>query len=168
MRDAELEPLAKTLFRLPEIKLVNVERWTQRDVEWGALIDDPKQYQREFIRLDGMVHKIAVDRPVLEIQEKWGLDQYFRCELILAGGQPAVVYARTVPESWQRADALPALPSRRRVLKDRTALGQRPTTTILCGQSHRLAPSYPTRRSGDGLLAIRRHSRSISYYQCRT
>ncbi len=108
IREAELEPLAKTLFRLPEIKLVNVERWTQRDVDWSALIDDPKMYQREFIRLEGTVQKISVERPVAEIQVKWDLDHYYRCELILTGGQPAVVYARTVPQAWLRADTLPA------------------------------------------------------------
>jgi hypothetical protein len=101
MSEAELEPLAKTLFRLPEIKPVNIDRWTNRNVNWQTLIDKPSSFQREFIRLEGNVQSVSVEEPVAEIQEKWGLDNYYRCELILTGGQPATVYARQIPESWK-------------------------------------------------------------------
>jgi hypothetical protein len=108
--EAEREPLAKTLFRLPEIKLVNVHRWIMRDINWQQLIDKPNNYQREFLHLQGTVQSVAVEQPVAEIQEKWGLDNYYRCDLLLTGGQPATVYARQIPEAWKKSD--PSFPAR--------------------------------------------------------
>lgn len=102
-RDAENEPLSKVLFRLPQVKLLDVERWAKRGVAAQEMLERPADFQREFVQLAGRVRRVTVEQPIAELQDRYDMEKFYRCELVLERrGQRAIVFARAVPDAWQR------------------------------------------------------------------
>ena len=98
---AEQELLARLLMRLPQIKLRQIERWTNRPIAWDDVATRPGKYQRQFLGLDGNVSRVTRIIPSDEIQSRFALDSYYRCQLTLGDRLDAVVFARSVPKKWQ-------------------------------------------------------------------
>jgi hypothetical protein len=97
----EQEPLARVLMRLPQVKLIDLKRWTQRDVAWDDISKRPEEYRRQFLRIEGRVRRVVKLSPTAEVQSRFALDNYYRCEVTIdQSNQTAIVFARTVPEAW--------------------------------------------------------------------
>jgi hypothetical protein len=100
--EAEQEPIARVLVRLPQIKLVDVERWAKQRVNWNDVVEQPARYQREFVRLEGRVRRVTIEKPLPEYSRRYDLEQYYRCEMVLEDGErPMVVFARVAPRAWK-------------------------------------------------------------------
>ncbi|MEX2138828.1 MAG: transmembrane domain-containing protein [Pirellulales bacterium] len=101
LKQAEHEQVARLLMRLPQVKLVDVKRWTKRGVAWDDVAWRPGNYQREFVRVEGRARKVTRIVPAAEMQDRYALESYYRCEMSLGDDQqPAVVFARAVPQKW--------------------------------------------------------------------
>ena len=100
-RENEQEQLARVLMRLPQVKLVDVERWVRRKIAWEDLVARPLEYQRDFLRVAGRVRQVTRIVPPKEIQDRYALASYYRCEMTTDDGEhPAIVFARVVPSTW--------------------------------------------------------------------
>jgi hypothetical protein len=106
-RDGELwdgtqdDPLARALVRLAQIKRVDLERWTIRDVKARDVADDPRKFAGKVLLLEGTVRRVTRVKASIEQQERYDLQKYYRCELVLGNnGSTAVVFAGNVPAKW--------------------------------------------------------------------
>jgi hypothetical protein len=101
LEDAEQEPLARMMMRLPQFKLVDVERWTKRTIAWDDVARRPAEYQREFLRVEGRVRRVTRIVPASEVQDRYALESYYRCEIAVDDDDPPmIVFARVVPQKW--------------------------------------------------------------------
>jgi hypothetical protein len=99
--DAQREQLARVLMRLPQVKLVDVERWTKRNVAWDDVARRPEEYQREFLRVEGRVRRVTRIVPPKEVQNRHAIESYYHCEMTVGDGEHLVIaFARVVPQKW--------------------------------------------------------------------
>lgn len=109
-QDGEDETLLKAMYRLHRsFRPMDVESWSLGEPEPAELAEDPAAYRGEIFRLTGRVTSLETLRPVREVRERFELDEYYRCELLLdPKRQPAVLFARTIPGVWKAAPSIDA------------------------------------------------------------
>lgn len=155
--EGEEELVLKLLFRWVDFPVDRLEGWAHRQIQLQQLAAKPEQKQGEIYWLAGRVVAMEICHPPPEAAERYMMDQYYCCRFLLAdSGQPAIVYARTVPRAWlekppqnERAGALGFF------LKTTSADPQKPTPILV---AHRIA-WYPAGLLGDlgmdvGLLDV--------------
>lgn len=103
--DAEDEILMKIFYRLPSLRLIELQRWAQ-PLSVAELTSQPDSHRGEVYRLEGRAVSVETLHPVPEIAERLRLNRYYRVALELPGGQRAAVFAREIPDSWTRKDEL--------------------------------------------------------------
>lgn len=99
--------LSRVLFRLPNISLALLDRWTTADADVSSWGTDEVSKRRQFFTQTGRIlqlEEVAMsERDVL----LWNFKSYFRCHVVLGGAKtPAVVYARDVPQAWLPGEPL--------------------------------------------------------------
>ncbi|MGD9647991.1 MAG: hypothetical protein AB7U73_19925 [Pirellulales bacterium] len=55
------------------------------------------------VEVAGRLRSVATETPPPELIDRLEMPQYYRCEVQLADGQPAIVYVDVVPQAWQTA-----------------------------------------------------------------
>ena len=101
LQPGEEELLLKLLFRSVEFPLELLERWAHRQVQMDQLANRAAEHRGEVYWLAGRVQKMTVCQPVPEAAERFMIDKYYLCDLLLEpDSQPAVVYVRTIPKAW--------------------------------------------------------------------
>ena len=96
----EDEVLLKILFRLGRFRLAEIEGWARDDPEPAELAEDPSARRGEMFRLRGRVVRAEVVRLPADEAERFELNEYYRCELVLEQkAAPAIVFARTLPRA---------------------------------------------------------------------
>ncbi len=99
--DTEQALLAGVLMRLPQVKLVDLNRWVQRDIPWNDVAQRPTEYRREFLRIEGHVRRVTKIDPPEAVQQRYALESYYRCDILAEPGQHTVtVFARVIPKAW--------------------------------------------------------------------
>ena len=67
----------------------------------------PAEFRGEMFLLRGQVVEAVRDEPLPEAGQRFEMEHYYRCKLLLAeSGQEAVVYARTVPPAWKLGEPI--------------------------------------------------------------
>jgi hypothetical protein len=100
LSEAERELLARIMLRLPQIKLLDVQRWAKR-VNPSELKTEPDKYQREIIRLEGRVRRVTRETPAQELQDRFAIQDYYRCEVAIQDRHTtAIIFAHHVPSAW--------------------------------------------------------------------
>ncbi len=109
-QEGENETLLKIMYRLDRnFPLADVESWSLGAPEPARLAENPGKYRGEIFRLAGHVAAVEVLRPVPEAARRFELGEYYRCRFLLGDArQPAIVFARTVPDAWKRGEPLNA------------------------------------------------------------
>ena len=95
----ETEALLKLLYavrRLPALELRGFVPAAQ-PLALGSL---PPKGSR--VAVSGQLRAITTETPPPELAERFELPHYYRCELLLDGDEPAVVYVDVIPTSWQQ------------------------------------------------------------------
>jgi len=101
LQPGEEELLLKLLFRSVEFPLELLERWAHRQVPMDQLASRAAENRGQVYWLAGRVQKMTVCQPVPEAAERFMIDKYYLCDLLLEpDSQPAVVYVRTIPKAW--------------------------------------------------------------------
>ncbi len=100
------EAFMKTLFRLPQISELDIERWTHREVTPSTIAQQPSPWRGEFVAIAG--HACAVTRRT--VPQPWSelfeLTHYWEVAVEVPSGGDVTVYARQVPAAWQQASPL--------------------------------------------------------------
>ena len=101
IQPGEEELVLKLLFRSVEFPLERLEHWAHRQVQMEELANRAEEKRGEVYWLAGRVQKMTVCQPSPEAAERFMMDRYYLFDLLVEpGGQPAVVYVRTVPKAW--------------------------------------------------------------------
>jgi hypothetical protein len=96
------DPLARVLVRLAQVKPLDIARWTVRSFKSSDVANHPDTFSRQFLYLDGRVRRVTRIKASLEMQERYDLEKYYRCEILLKDQElPAIVFAANVPEQWK-------------------------------------------------------------------
>ena len=103
-QEGENETLLKIMYRLHRsFRWMDVESSSLGHPDPARLAEDPGAYRGEIFQLAGRVASLAVCRPAPEVAQRFELSHYYRCEFLLGDdGQPATLFARTVPEAWKK------------------------------------------------------------------
>lgn len=103
MDGGEREVMLDVMYWLAHLDLAAVERWTRGKWQPVELVQNPADCRGELFFLTGNVTGIEIDAPVPEASERLDIERYYICRLVRSDGQPAVVFARTVPDAWVEA-----------------------------------------------------------------
>ena len=105
----EDETLMRIMYRLRDFREVDLEQWARPNPKLAELVKDRDANQGQVYHLVGRVTGIEKLEPIAEVVERFELKHYFRCVMQLEpSGQPAIVFARRVPEAWQNGQPLDA------------------------------------------------------------
>jgi len=95
------ETLVQMLYRLPALRLDEVELLTRASVPWNELAETPKRHRVEFFRLSGQATHVVRVPLIPEIIERVEYDHYYRVTFQLDDApNPILVCARQVPQAW--------------------------------------------------------------------
>lgn len=147
-KESENEVLLKILYRLHrDFRLMDVEAWSRGHPEPDTLAKNPDAWRGEIFQLAGRVVSIDLFRPAPEEARRFELNEYYRCRLVLADArQPALVYARTIPQAWKGRKSVDARAGGFAVFLKTGS--QDPTEPLPIFVASRLA-WYPPTRLGD-------------------
>lgn len=99
--DDEREALWKMLYAARRFSLVEIDRWTQRDVTIEQLTASPNDLRGKLCHLEGVLADVAVEQPDATAAERFELPQYSRCRVLVGRSDDSVtVYAITAPKAW--------------------------------------------------------------------
>ncbi len=104
---SEDEVLMKIFYRLPNLRLLDLERWSQ-PLDLEELVEKPAVHRGSVYRLSGLAVSVNELHLAAEMAERLGLNRYYRVEIKLDTGARAVVFARKVPNAWRNSAELPA------------------------------------------------------------
>jgi hypothetical protein len=111
----EHELLARILMRLRQVERVDVTRWSRRGVDWATVSNEAEKYQREFLLIEGTATSATRLPLAAEIEQRFALDNVYRCAIKLDSGHTAVVFCRDIPAKWSVDASLDARASTRAV-----------------------------------------------------
>jgi len=100
MDGGEREVMLDVMYWLAHLDLTALERWTRDRWEPAELVQNPDDCRGELFFLTGDVTRIEIDAPVPEAIERLDIERYYVCHLVRSDGQPALVFAHTVPSAW--------------------------------------------------------------------
>ena len=99
---AEVEVLAKILYRWPRLGQENVQAWRQKGVTWDQLVAEASQHRGEVHFFRGRVTHVAKIMLAPEVAERLEFDQYYTASIkIQDSPSVALVYARFLPAAWK-------------------------------------------------------------------
>lgn len=101
----ELETLLQMLSASQRFTDRQEREWTLPDTSAEGMWNEPTEHRGEMIRLRGRVTKITHIEPPPQVQTRFNLPKYYRCEMEIPTGQffrRAIVYSHKVPNEWQQ------------------------------------------------------------------
>ena len=103
----EQQLLLRILYRLPLLTPESLARWSHTDLSDEQIAEDPAKYRAELFAIDGRVASVArVDLPA-DSAAALDFPHYWRVTMkVAAVANPLVVFARRIPQAWQKAEAL--------------------------------------------------------------
>ena len=101
--EGEAEVLWNIMYWLSRLELTALERWTRDPWKAAELARSPDQLRGEIFPVSGRITALDTLAPVPEAIERLDIPRYYRCRIVRSDGQPAVVFARFVPEAWLEA-----------------------------------------------------------------
>jgi hypothetical protein len=102
-QEGEDELLQKVLYHTRRLRPQDWEDWSEGEPDLQELVRDPSEPRGKVFEILGRVRSVEVHRPVEEARERFELDEYYQCHLVLdSNDQPVTVFARTIPASWTR------------------------------------------------------------------
>lgn len=105
--EGEAEVMLKIMYRFPDVRLGEMERWAHQETPVTELAADPDAVRGEFFHLRGHVTLAEVEQPLPEVRERFLLDEYYRCRFLIGElEEPAIVFARRIPDAWARGEPL--------------------------------------------------------------
>ncbi len=142
----ETETLLRVIPRIRNFRRVDVERWAHQLQDPSDLAADSADSRGEIFRLDGRVTRVEVLSQPADVRDRFGLVQVYRYEFLLAGGQPAVVFAEKVPRPWHDGGPIDARGAALGMfLKLAGGVADRPTPVFAAGH----VAWYPSTSLGD-------------------
>lgn len=99
----EDEALLKVMFRLRQVEPIRMETWAAQGFPISRLPHDSDALRGQVFSIRGRMRRVEPIQPVPEIADRYELREYYRCELALASGHRAVVFAEHVPEAWRKS-----------------------------------------------------------------
>ena len=99
--EMERATVERILFRLPQISLRFVSRWTKENQDWGVLAGPNYEARGKFFRGTGKM--LSVARETIDPQRSRGFDfhEYFRVDIALDEERGrATVLTRSIPNAW--------------------------------------------------------------------
>jgi len=100
MDGGEREVMLTVMYWLGHLDLAVLERWTGSQWQPDELVQNTDDQRGELFFLTGTVTGLETLRPLPEAARRLDIQEYYRCRVVRADGQPAVVFARTVPRAW--------------------------------------------------------------------
>ena len=105
--DAEFDTLHRILYwMVRDFPVFDVEGWARADWSVAGLAENPDAGRGQIYAFSGRV-TLAEARPLDDKDAKrFETKRYYRCELLLEDGQPAVVFTRDVPKAWSKNEPI--------------------------------------------------------------
>jgi len=104
--DNETEVLLKVMYWVRDFRTADVARWAQDEPDPVELARNPEPARGQIFSLSGRITQVEPLQPLPEMVERLRMEAYYRCELLLDGQQPVVVYALDVPQAWRQGGAI--------------------------------------------------------------
>jgi hypothetical protein len=97
----EREALWKVIYAARRFSLVEIDRWTDRNIAIEHLTGSPDNFRGKLCYLQGVLEEIALEQPDADAAERFELRRYFRCRVLAGRSHGSIaVYALTVPKAW--------------------------------------------------------------------
>ncbi|MBX3413668.1 MAG: hypothetical protein KF708_13340 [Pirellulales bacterium] len=103
--DHDPQLLLSVLYGVRRFELVDIERWTHRDVTWQQLLAQPDRYRGEFVSLSGRLLSVEPIAVPAGLAARFELRSYYRASI--EWGEPArraTVFSLEVPRAWLEED----------------------------------------------------------------
>lgn len=100
LNGGDIETLLQLFFRLEGSQPGEIARFGVETLDVAKLASEPDTYRGVAFLLSGRVVGVKPQRPGHEMDERLNLPVYYRCNLLLDDGQPAILYVRHVPKAW--------------------------------------------------------------------
>jgi hypothetical protein len=94
----EHEPLLRVLYALRKCPLSEIDRLAHDTFRSSA--SDAYELRGEIFRMRGRVTHVTVERPLVEVANRYEMKQYYRCQVLLDAAKPLTVLALAVPKQW--------------------------------------------------------------------
>ncbi len=105
--EEEEEAIVRVLFALPNLPPQDVERWSQQQPDWNAVIAAPQDYRTHIYRLQGNVTQLDRVPLIPEAAERFGFSHYYRATVELGADHwQAIVCTRDVPQAWRAGEPI--------------------------------------------------------------
>lgn len=100
MSNTDNRVLLQLLFRLPQVSLQSIENWAL-PVDFLKIGENPDACRGSIYRVVGRAVRVMAITVSTEKAEQWGLEKYYRLEIIMDESQThVVVFARSIPHGW--------------------------------------------------------------------
>lgn len=106
--DSESEALLRMLYAVRRFPLLQMHRLQSHGASWLKWTEHPQDHRGDIMHVDGKLIRVTLEQPVPEVIERFMLDHYFRCDLLVGEDNvPATIFALDLPNVWQcRTSAL--------------------------------------------------------------
>ncbi len=94
------EAFMKVLFRMPQIGLDDIARWSQHPVAWKSLQTDPGPQRGEFFLFKGRVHTILKKSVRSKLAALFSFGNYYEVHIKTDSTTEVIAYTRTIPQAW--------------------------------------------------------------------
>jgi len=97
------ESLLKVLYRVRNFKELEIARWTNREWPVAEVVRNVDLFRGQMFSFWGQLRRVTVHRPPPEVVRRYGMEEYFLCEIEL-GTPPwtAAVATTRIPSLWKR------------------------------------------------------------------
>ena len=103
----EEESLWRVLFAVRRFTPGQIFEWTKPPAALEQAIEAPEEFRGAIIELAGRVKRLAVEKPLAEVVDRFNLPQFYRCELEIGKDhRPVTVYSLAVPKAWKAGKPL--------------------------------------------------------------
>ena len=98
----EEESLWRVLFAVRRFSPGDVFRWTKPQAALEQALEAPADARGEIIELSGRAKKLAIEKPLAEVVDRFNLPRFYRCELEIGEERrPVTAYSLAVPKAWR-------------------------------------------------------------------
>jgi hypothetical protein len=100
--ESDTEALLRMLHAVRRFPLLEMHRLQSRDASWAEWTEKPTEHRGDIMHLDGKLVRVTLEQPVAEVIERFMIDHYYRCELLIGDQELAVtVFTLDIPNEWK-------------------------------------------------------------------